>query len=127
MPRKPDRPIVSKTGRRKISSESQNAIVATATLKAGSRAVAVIAAVLGIAGQSGLGDEVTLFAMGGVCFILALTLGLTAFIMSRTATRSHVGEALTSDREQKTPLDQPRAARWSRSESPRPENRQDTK
>jgi hypothetical protein len=56
-------------------------MVAVAVLKTGSSATAVIAAVLGLDARADLGVEVTLFALGGVCFVLALTLFVAASMM----------------------------------------------
>lgn len=83
MPYKPDNARVPKTEPGRGHPVGENAVLATAILKTGGSALAVIASVLAIAGQAGLGDEVTLFALGGVCFILALTLGVAAYVVSR--------------------------------------------
>jgi hypothetical protein len=91
---KPDKTTIPKNKQPRNDQNGDRALVAGAVLKAGGKFAAAIAAVLGIAGGTGLGDEVVLFALGGVCFALALTLSVVAYLM--TPPRRRHGDAARS-------------------------------
>lgn len=83
MPQKPGKsriPDLGEGGKGNHSVEVGADLVSV--LKAGGYLAGAIAAFLGIAAQSGFGDGVVMFALGGLFVLLALALGVRAYSLA---------------------------------------------
>jgi hypothetical protein len=72
---------LTSAGSHEQKKSTSNFAVARATLIAGGSFASSVATILGVAGKWQLDDRTTLWALGALCVIVALTMFLVAFLM----------------------------------------------